>query len=86
MGMKKKRCIYWMITFLCVGFFLPAKVKADMGPKASVHIQFEKSSVHRHYHNERQDRDKQSADKSNRPQWDTFKKSAAFNGCYHFSR
>ena len=30
-----------MITFLCAGFFLPAKVKADMGPKASVHIQFE---------------------------------------------
>lgn len=42
--MKKKRCIYWMITFLCVGFFLPAKVKADMGPKASVHIQFENMS------------------------------------------
>lgn len=42
--MKKKRCIYWMITFLCAGFFLPAKVKADMGPKASVHIQFENMS------------------------------------------
>ena len=42
--MKKKRCIYWMITFLCVGFFLPAKVKADMRPKASVHIQFENMS------------------------------------------
>ena len=42
--MKKKRCIYGMITFLCVGFFLPAKVKADMGPKASVHIQFENMS------------------------------------------
>ncbi len=42
--MKKKRCIYGMITFLCAGFFLPAKVKADMGPKASVHIQFENMS------------------------------------------
>ena len=42
--MKKKRCIYWMITLLCAGIFLPVHVKADMGPKASVHIQFENMS------------------------------------------
>lgn len=40
--------------------------KRDRGD-GGIKVQFEKPAVHRHYHNERQHRDEQPADKCNRP-------------------